>query len=156
MIKIPGTEEGVSAIEDATADGINVNVTLLFKVESYEAIAEAYVRGMERRLEAGQSLDVHSVASFFVSLGHRLVPDREAREAADDDVLAGRRRDRGTQLLDRLAVVLVRVDVLLLEQHDLLEPLLHPALGDLLLDRLPPCAAWYSEMASQATAIFFV
>jgi transaldolase/glucose-6-phosphate isomerase len=67
MIKIPGTEEGIPAIEAATADGINVNVTLLFKVESYEAIADAYVRGMERRMEAGQSLDVHSVASFFVS-----------------------------------------------------------------------------------------
>ena len=49
MIKIPGTEEGIPAIEEAVADGINVNVTLLFKVESYEAIAEAYVRGMERR-----------------------------------------------------------------------------------------------------------
>jgi transaldolase / glucose-6-phosphate isomerase len=67
MIKIPGTEAGVPAIEEATADGINVNVTLLFKVESYEAIAEAYVRGMERRLKAGESLDIHSVASFFVS-----------------------------------------------------------------------------------------
>ena len=67
MIKIPGTEEGIPAIEEAVADGINVNVTLLFKVESYEAIAEAYVRGMERRKQAGQSLDVHSVASFFVS-----------------------------------------------------------------------------------------
>ncbi len=67
MIKIPGTEAGIPAIEEATADGINVNITLLFKVESYEAIAEAYVRGMERRLEAGRSLDVHSVASFFVS-----------------------------------------------------------------------------------------
>jgi transaldolase/glucose-6-phosphate isomerase len=67
MIKIPGTEAGIPAIEQATADGINVNITLLFKVESYEAIAEAYVRGMERRHEAGQSLDIHSVASFFVS-----------------------------------------------------------------------------------------
>ncbi|MEX2024289.1 MAG: bifunctional transaldolase/phosoglucose isomerase [Thermoleophilaceae bacterium] len=67
MIKIPGTEAGVPAIESAIADGVNVNVTLLFKVESYEAIAEAYVRGMERRHEAGESLDVHSVASFFVS-----------------------------------------------------------------------------------------
>ena len=47
MIKIPGTEECIPAIEAAIADGINVNVTLLFKVESYEAIAEAYVRGME-------------------------------------------------------------------------------------------------------------
>jgi transaldolase/glucose-6-phosphate isomerase len=67
MIKIPGTEEGVPAIEQAIAAGINVNVTLLFSVESYSAIAEAYIRGMERRREAGESLDVHSVASFFVS-----------------------------------------------------------------------------------------
>jgi transaldolase/glucose-6-phosphate isomerase len=67
MIKIPGTEAGVPAIEDAIAAGINVNVTLLFSVESYQAIAEAYIRGMERRSEAGESLDVHSVASFFVS-----------------------------------------------------------------------------------------
>ena len=67
MIKIPGTEEGVPAIEEAIAAGINVNVTLLFSVESYNAIAEAYIRGMERRLDAGESMDVHSVASFFVS-----------------------------------------------------------------------------------------
>jgi transaldolase / glucose-6-phosphate isomerase len=67
MIKIPGTDAGVPAIEDAIAAGINVNVTLLFSVESYSAIAEAFVRGMERRMEAGESLDVHSVASFFVS-----------------------------------------------------------------------------------------
>src|ERR687890_339473 len=67
MIKIPGTEAGVPAIEEAIAAGINVNVTLLFSVESYTAIAEAYIRGMERRHEAGESLDVHSVASFFVS-----------------------------------------------------------------------------------------
>ncbi|HEY6780553.1 MAG TPA: transaldolase, partial [Thermoleophilaceae bacterium] len=67
MIKIPGTTEGVQAIEDAIADGININVTLLFSVESYTNIAEAYIRGMERRLAADESLDVHSVASFFVS-----------------------------------------------------------------------------------------
>jgi transaldolase/glucose-6-phosphate isomerase len=84
MIKIPGTEEGVSAIEDAVADGINVNVTLLFKVESYEAIAEAYVRGMERRLEAGQSLDVHSVASFFVSRVDSEVDKRLAKLGRED------------------------------------------------------------------------
>jgi transaldolase/glucose-6-phosphate isomerase len=67
MIKIPGTEAGVPAIEETIASGINVNVTLLFSVESYTAIAEAYIRGMERRREAGESLGVHSVASFFVS-----------------------------------------------------------------------------------------
>ena len=67
LIKIPGTEEGLPAIEDSIADGINVNVTLLFSVESYEAVAERYIRGLERRHEAGEGLDVHSVASFFVS-----------------------------------------------------------------------------------------
>src|SRR5215204_2647377 len=67
MIKIPGTEAGVPAIEETIASGINVNVTLLFSVESHSAIADAYIRGMERRHEAGESLDVHSVASFFVS-----------------------------------------------------------------------------------------
>src|SRR3954449_11730017 len=67
MIKIPGTPEGVGPIEEATADGINVNITLLFSVEAYTDIANAYIRGMERRREAGESLDVHSVASFFVS-----------------------------------------------------------------------------------------
>jgi transaldolase/glucose-6-phosphate isomerase len=67
LIKIPGTDAGVPAIEETIATGINVNVTLLFSVESYSAIAEAYIRGMERRHEAGESLDVHSVASFFVS-----------------------------------------------------------------------------------------
>ena len=67
MIKIPGTEEGVPAIEEAIAGGININITLLFSVESYVAVAEAYIRGMERRLDAGESMDVHSVASFFVS-----------------------------------------------------------------------------------------
>jgi transaldolase len=67
MIKIPGTPEGLNAITDAIADGINVNVTLLFSVEAYETVAEAYIKGLERRKEAGQSLDVHSVASFFVS-----------------------------------------------------------------------------------------
>ena len=67
MIKIPGTPEGVSAIEQAIYEGINVNVTLLFAVEAYEKVAEAFIRGLERRLEEGKSLDVHSVASFFVS-----------------------------------------------------------------------------------------
>jgi len=67
MIKIPGTEAGVPAIEDAIADGININVTLLFSVEAYERVAEAYIRGLERRLEAGESVEVRSVASFFVS-----------------------------------------------------------------------------------------
>src|SRR3954447_11557509 len=67
MVKIPGTAEGEPAIEQATYEGINVNVTLLFSVEAYARVAEAYMKGLERRRDDGQSLDVHSVASFFVS-----------------------------------------------------------------------------------------
>jgi transaldolase/glucose-6-phosphate isomerase len=68
MIKVPGTDVGVRALEQLTADGINVNVTLLFSVERYAEVAEAYIRGLERRLGAGRPIDrVASVASFFVS-----------------------------------------------------------------------------------------
>ncbi|MDQ6804512.1 MAG: bifunctional transaldolase/phosoglucose isomerase [Actinomycetota bacterium] len=67
MIKIPGTPEGVKAIEEAIYEGINVNVTLLFAVEAYERVAEAYLSGLERRLAEGKPLEVNSVASFFVS-----------------------------------------------------------------------------------------
>src|SRR3954464_7811258 len=67
MIKIPGTTAGVPAIEQAIYEGINVNVTLLFSVESYANVARAYIKGLERRRAEGKSLDVHSVASFFVS-----------------------------------------------------------------------------------------
>jgi transaldolase / glucose-6-phosphate isomerase len=68
LIKIPGTEEGVPAIEQAIYEGINVNVTLLFAVEMYEKAAEAFIRGLERRRDEGRTIDdVHSVASFFVS-----------------------------------------------------------------------------------------
>jgi transaldolase/glucose-6-phosphate isomerase len=88
LIKIPGTEEGVPAIEEAIAEGINVNVTLLFSVEAYTTVAAAYIRGMERRLDAGQPLDVHSVASFFVS---RVDTEVDKRLAA-----AGREDLRGT------------------------------------------------------------
>ena len=67
MIKIPGTPEGVPAIEQAIYEGININVTLLFGIERYTAAADAYIRGLERRAAEGLDLEVHSVASFFVS-----------------------------------------------------------------------------------------
>ncbi|MFQ5879429.1 MAG: bifunctional transaldolase/phosoglucose isomerase [Dehalococcoidia bacterium] len=68
MIKVPGTPEGVPAIEELIARGVNVNVTLLFDVKAYEQAALAYLAGLERRLAAGQPIDnVGSVASFFVS-----------------------------------------------------------------------------------------
>ena len=67
LIKIPGTTEGLPAIEEATFAGIPVNVTLLFSAEHYLAAAEAYLRGIERRIAAGMNPDVGSVASLFVS-----------------------------------------------------------------------------------------
>jgi transaldolase len=67
MIKIPGTTEGLPAIEKCIAEGININITLLFAVESYENVIDAYMSGLEKRLAAGESVDVASVASFFVS-----------------------------------------------------------------------------------------
>lgn len=68
MIKIPATDAGIPAIEEVIAAGINVNVTLIFSVENYRAVAEAYVRGIERRAAAGEDVTrIASVASFFLS-----------------------------------------------------------------------------------------
>jgi transaldolase len=66
-IKIPGTAEGLSAIEEAIFAGVPVNVTLLFSREQYLAAAEAYLRGLERRIAAGLKPNVSSVASMFIS-----------------------------------------------------------------------------------------
>ncbi len=67
FIKIPGTAQGLPAIEEAIFAGVPVNVTLLFSREHYVAAAEAYLRGIERRVEAGLNPDVASVASLFLS-----------------------------------------------------------------------------------------
>src|SRR4029450_4046878 len=66
-IKIPGTAEGLPAIEEAIFAGIPVNVTLLFSREHYAAAAEAYLRGIERRIAAGLKPEIGSVASLFIS-----------------------------------------------------------------------------------------
>jgi transaldolase len=67
FIKIPGTPEGLPAIEEAIVAGVPVNVTLLFSSRQYLAVAEAYLRGLERRLDAGLNVFVPSVASLFIS-----------------------------------------------------------------------------------------
>jgi len=68
MIKIPGTPEGIPAIEQGTYEGININITLLFSLHAYEQTMEAYIRGLERRAADNNPIDnVSSVASFFVS-----------------------------------------------------------------------------------------
>jgi transaldolase len=68
MIKVPGTAEGAEAVRQLVADGINVNVTLLFAIDAHARVIEAYIAGLEARAAAGQPVDrVASVASFFVS-----------------------------------------------------------------------------------------
>ncbi len=88
MIKIPATDAGIPAIEEALYEGLNVNVTLLFAVSAYERVMEAFIRAMERRHEDGRPLDRHSVASFFVSRVDSEVDKR--LEAAGRSDLAGR------------------------------------------------------------------
>jgi transaldolase len=68
MIKVPATGAGIPAIEELTARGVNVNITLLFSLERYEQVIDSYVSGVERRVAAGRPVDaISSVASFFVS-----------------------------------------------------------------------------------------
>ena len=75
-IKIPGTPEGLPAIEEAIFSGVHVNVTLLFTAEHYVAAADAYMRGLERRAEAGLDVAVSSVASVFMSRWDVAVADQ--------------------------------------------------------------------------------
>jgi len=95
LIKIPGTKQGLPAIEQLTTEGINVNVTLLFSAERYEEVAEAYLKGLERRASRGQPIhEIASVASFFVSrvdtLTDKLLEDRlsSATSKAEKDKIA--------------------------------------------------------------------
>ena len=92
MIKIPGTREGVPAIEQCLYEGININITLLFAVSAYEQVAWAYIRALERRLAENKPIHtVASVASFFVSridtLADKLVEEK-MRASADPKVKA--------------------------------------------------------------------
>lgn len=75
-VKIPGTPEGVPAIEESIFNGVPINVTLLFSREQYVAAAEAYLRGMERRIAAGRDPRVASVASLFVSRWDKAIADK--------------------------------------------------------------------------------
>ena len=99
MIKIPGTAEGLPAVEELLYRGINVNVTLLFSIEVYQAVAEAWLKALERRHAAGQPVNnVASVASFFVSridtlvdqlLNHRIRPDGTSAQNPHPKTLQG-------------------------------------------------------------------
>jgi transaldolase len=80
LIKIPGTPEGVPAIEESIFAGVPVNVTLLFSREQYIASAEAYMRGIERRIAAGRDPKIHSVASVFISRWDKAVMGKAPKE----------------------------------------------------------------------------
>jgi transaldolase len=88
MVKIPGTAEGAPVVEEMLAEGKNINITLLFSINSYERVAEAYVAALEKRLEAGKPIDrIASVASFFVSRVDTLVDkkiDEKLATVTDD------------------------------------------------------------------------
>src|SRR5467141_2511870 len=83
FIKIPGTKEGLPAIEEAIFAGVPVNVTLLFSREHYVAAADAYMRGIERRIAAGLNPNVRSVASVFISRWDKAVMDKTPHELRD-------------------------------------------------------------------------
>jgi transaldolase len=101
MIKVPGTEEGVPAVEELLAEGLNVNITLLFSLAGYERVMEAFLRAMERRVAAGQPLErIASVASFFVSRVDVAV-DAELQQRVD---AGGEDAERARALLGRAAV----------------------------------------------------
>jgi len=90
FVKIPATAAGLPAIEQATADGINVNVTLMFSVDVYRSVARAYIGGLKRRLQRGEDVSqIASVASFFVSRVDTKV-DKKLEEIGTPGALAAR------------------------------------------------------------------
>jgi transaldolase len=97
MIKIPGTKEGLPAIEECLAEGLNINITLLFSVENYEQVAWAYISALEKRYSRNQPIDrIGSVASFFVSRVDTITDDTL------DRLIAGARSDAERQHLRSL------------------------------------------------------
>lgn len=101
LIKIPGTPAGVPAIRQALFEGVNVNVTLLFSIAAYEAVADAHTEALEQRIEAGRPVDdIASVASFFVSRIDALT-DRKLDALAD---AAEGDSARGEALLGKAAI----------------------------------------------------
>jgi len=101
MIKVPGTDAGIPAVETLISEGINVNITLLFAVKTHEAVMEAYLAGLEKRAAAGQPIDrVGSVASFFVSRVDSSV-DAALQKIVDE---GGPNAERARSVLGKAAV----------------------------------------------------
>jgi transaldolase len=102
MVKVPGTDEGAQAVRQLIADGVNVNITLLFAVEAHARVVEAYLAGLEDRVRAGKPVaNLASVASFFVS---RVDTEIDKRLDALAAKASGAERDRLLALRGRSAV----------------------------------------------------
>jgi transaldolase / glucose-6-phosphate isomerase len=101
MIKVPATREGCAAIRELTSEGVNINATLLFSISRYQEVAEAFIAGLEKRAQAGKSVDnIASVASFFLSRIDTLL-DPELEKISE----SGRSQaDVAAQLRGRIAV----------------------------------------------------
>jgi transaldolase len=103
MIKIPGTPAGMPAIEECIYEGININITLLFSLESYEKTVEAYLQGLARRAAEGKSVEgISSVASFFVSRIDTAV-DRQLEQKISEST-SDQEREQLRALLGRTAI----------------------------------------------------
>jgi transaldolase/glucose-6-phosphate isomerase len=107
MVKIPATREGVPAIETCLAEGININITLIFSVERYKAVMEAYRRALETRAAAGKSVNVASVASFFVSRIDSVV-DKILQEKIQSSS-SSKEKDQLLELLGKVAIANAKV-----------------------------------------------
>ncbi len=108
MVKIPATREGIPAIEEMIAEGLSINVTLIFAVSAYEHVAEAYLKGLERRVAQGRPIDqIHSVASFFVSRVDTMV-DKEL-EAKLDATADPDEQQRLRTLMGKVAIANARL-----------------------------------------------
>jgi transaldolase len=103
MIKVPGTPEGAVAVQQLIADGINVNVTLLFSIDAHARVIEAYIAGLEQRAAAGQPVDhVASVASFFISRVDSAIDKQLAAKGGDAAALQGKAAIANARLAYRL------------------------------------------------------
>ncbi|HEX6291868.1 MAG TPA: transaldolase [Herpetosiphonaceae bacterium] len=103
MVKIPGTQEGIPAVEQLISEGLSINITLLFAVSVYEQVIDAYLKGLERRVAEGQPIDrIHSVASFFVSRVDTMVDNELAAQIQASDDATEQARLRG--LLGKAAI----------------------------------------------------
>lgn len=114
MVKIPGTKEGLPAVTEAIAEGINVNVTLIFSMERYAEVMNAYMAGLEKRLEKGEDISqIASVASFFVS---RLESKADGRLQSLIDE-GGEKAEKAKALKGKIAVANTRLAYRLFEQY---------------------------------------